>query len=174
MCKSLSLFSLCCILTLLIDINNAGSIAQALYADNNPDYDEVKSAQLQALQVSTISVMNCAGRILIGIIADITKNYFKLPRSFCISLVAFLFVISQIAVYMVEDVNNLWKASALLGLAYGSLFGLFPTITIEWFGLRKYMNYPECVFANCDLCSCMNSSLLRKLGLCLPLTHARR
>ena len=49
-----------------IDINNVGSISQALYADNNPDYNEVESAQLQALQVSTISVMNCAGRIGIG------------------------------------------------------------------------------------------------------------
>ena len=60
-----------------------------------------------------------------------------MPRSFCISLVAALFVISQLAVYNVENVNNLWKASALLGVAYGSLFGLFPTITIEWFGLRE-------------------------------------
>ncbi|KAK7689991.1 hypothetical protein QCA50_006633 [Cerrena zonata] len=119
-------------------INNVGSISQALYAEHSVEYDEVESAQLQALQVSTISIMNCVGRIGIGIIADITKNYFKLPRSFCISLVASLFVISQVAVYNVEHVNNLWKASALLGVAYGSLFGLFPTITIEWFGLPHF------------------------------------
>lgn len=48
------------------DINNVGLIAQALFANGNPDYDDVKAAQLQALQVSTISVMNCSGRILIG------------------------------------------------------------------------------------------------------------
>jgi hypothetical protein len=28
-------------------------------------------------------------------------------------------------------------SSALLGLAYGSLFGVFPTVCIEWFGLGK-------------------------------------
>lgn len=48
------------------DINNVGLIAQALIANGNPDYDDVKAAQLQALQVSTISIMNCSGRILIG------------------------------------------------------------------------------------------------------------
>lgn len=53
-------------LFLLTDINNVGLIAQALFANGNPDYDDVKAAQLQALQVSTISVMNCSGRILIG------------------------------------------------------------------------------------------------------------
>jgi len=29
-------------------------------------------------------------------------------------------------------------ASAMLGFAYGALFGLFPTITIEWFGLAHF------------------------------------
>lgn len=71
-------------------------------------------------------------------IADSTKNHLRLPRSFCISLVATAFVVSQLTVYAVDDVRSLWKGSALLGLAYGGLFGLFPTITIEWFGLRKY------------------------------------
>lgn len=75
---------------------------------------------------------------LTGLIADVTKNYLRLPRSFCIIIVASLFVISQVTLYTTEDPDNLWKASAVLGIAYGSLFGLFPTITIEWFGLRAY------------------------------------
>ena len=48
------------------DINNVGAISQALFANKNPDYDEIKAAQWQATQVSTVSVMNCLGRILIG------------------------------------------------------------------------------------------------------------
>lgn len=151
---------------MVVDINNVGSISQALYAHGNPDYDEVISSQIQALQVSTVSIMNCAGRILIGrprsslfpiplkkklpmhpntttltlgLIADFTKNYLHLPRSFCISLVCVLFIISQVSVYVTEDTDHLWKASALLGVAYGSLFGLFPTMVIEWFGLREFI-----------------------------------
>ena len=38
---------------------------------------------------------------------------------------------------LTDDVANLWKASLALGLAYGSMFGLFPTIVFEWFGMRK-------------------------------------
>lgn len=89
----------------------------------------------QAAQVSTVSLMNFSGRILIGIIADLVKSRLHYPRSFCITLVASLFILSQAVLYTMDDVRHLWIASALLGLAYGSLFGLFPTICIEWFGL---------------------------------------
>ena len=37
--------------------------------------------------------------------------------------------------FYIDDVRDLWKASAMLGWAYGSLMGSFPTVTIEWFGL---------------------------------------
>lgn len=33
--------------------------------------------------------------------------------------------------------QTLWIASALLGLGYGGMFGLFPTIMIEYFGLGE-------------------------------------
>ncbi|KAI0368451.1 MFS general substrate transporter [Pilatotrama ljubarskyi] len=134
------LFTVCALLSGsgLMYINNVGAISQALFANDNPDYDEVKAAQWQATQVSTISVMNCLGRILIGVIADFTKAKLRLPRSFCIALVAGMFVISQVMCYFIEDIQNLWKASALLGVAYGGLFGLFPTMVIEWFGLPHF------------------------------------
>lgn len=43
-----------------------GLIAQSLYAKATPVYDEVESFKFQTLQVSAVSVMNCAGRISIG------------------------------------------------------------------------------------------------------------
>jgi hypothetical protein len=51
---------------MLADINNVGSMSQALFAKGNPAYDEVEASQWQAAQVSTISIMNFAGRIIIG------------------------------------------------------------------------------------------------------------
>lgn len=48
------------------DINNVGAISQALFANNNPDYDEVQAAQWQAAQVSAVSITNCLGRIFLG------------------------------------------------------------------------------------------------------------
>ncbi len=49
-----------------VDINNVGAMSQTLYAKNNPNYNEIEAAQWQAAQVSTISIMNFLGRILIG------------------------------------------------------------------------------------------------------------
>ncbi|KAH7927046.1 MFS general substrate transporter [Leucogyrophana mollusca] len=116
-------------------INNVGSISQALYAKGNPSYDELEASRWQATQVSILSVGNCAGRILIGIISDFARVRLHLPRAYCLCIVSTLFIISQIAAINVYDVAYLWRASGLLGVAYGSLFGICPTIIIEWFGL---------------------------------------
>lgn len=116
-------------------INNVGSISQALYAKGNPNYDELEASRWQAAQVSTLSICNFAGRILIGLIADMFRYRLHLPRAYCFCIVSTLFVVSQLAVISVDDVAHLWKATALLGLAYGSLFGIAPTIIIDWFGL---------------------------------------
>ncbi|KAG1897612.1 major facilitator superfamily domain-containing protein [Suillus fuscotomentosus] len=119
----------------LMYINNVGSISQALYAKGNPNYDELEASRWQAAQVSTLSVCNFAGRILIGLIADLIRIRLRLPRAYCFCIVSTLFVVSQLSAISINDVAHLWKATALLGLAYGGLFGIAPTIIIDWFGL---------------------------------------
>lgn len=84
-------------------------------------------------------------------VADFVRNYLNRPRSFCITVVAAIFIVSQVTCYYVEAVENLWKASALLGLAYGCMFGLFPTICIEWFGLRMYHHTSRSLGVNADV-----------------------
>jgi MFS family permease len=110
-------------------------MSQALYAKANPKYDEEVASRWQAMQVSSISVTNFLGRILIGLAADVAKNHLHVPRSYCLTLVSSFFLASQIFAASIQNVQNLWRASTLLGLAYGGVFGLFPTICIEWFGL---------------------------------------
>jgi hypothetical protein len=117
------------------DINNVGSIAQALFAHDNPAYNEAESSTWQAAQVSVLSLMNCLGRVLIGIVADAAKSRMHVPRSFCLPLVAILFGLANLLLMVIDDVQHLWTASGLVGLAYGCWFGLLPTIAIEWFGL---------------------------------------
>lgn len=90
------------------------------------------------MQVSIISIANCLGRIFIGVSADFVKNTFQAPRSYCICFIATVFVLSQVTATQVEAVESLWYVSALLGFAYGCVFGVFPTIAIEWFGLGEY------------------------------------
>ncbi|KAA1479102.1 MFS general substrate transporter [Dentipellis sp. KUC8613] len=122
----------------LMYINNVGVITQALFAKNNPTFDTNDSTTWQAAQVSIISVANFAGRVIIGVLADAVKSRLRYPRSFCIPLVAGLFILSQLVLIGTDSVQGLWKASAVLGLAYGSMFGLFPTVVIEWFGLAHF------------------------------------
>ncbi|KZP22070.1 hypothetical protein FIBSPDRAFT_1043780 [Athelia psychrophila] len=46
---------------------------------------------------------------------------------------------SSLAVaFSTDDITQLWKASLALGLAYGGLSGLLPSITIDWFGLSHF------------------------------------
>ncbi|KAF7295572.1 NmrA domain-containing protein [Mycena indigotica] len=122
----------------LMYINNVGSMSQALYAKDNAEYDEVEASKWQAAQVSTISIMNFAGRILIGLISDSIKNRFGLPRSYSLLIVSTLFFFSQLLAVQITRVEDLWKASVLVGLSYGTIFGLFPTVCIEFFGLSHF------------------------------------
>lgn len=129
-------------------------MSQALYAHNNAHYDEIEASGWQATQVSAISLMNFSGRIFIGVlfagnlfrhingirtglVSDFAKNKYEMPRSYCLVLVSLFFFISQVVAATEDRIENLWVASALLGLAHGSVFSLFPTVCLEWFGMRE-------------------------------------
>ena len=72
-----------------------------------------------------------------GLFSDFTKNKFGMPRSYCLILVAVMFFISQVVTGFIKDIAHLWIASTLVGLAYGSVWSLLPTVCLEWFGMRK-------------------------------------
>lgn len=135
---------LCSILSLLsgtglMYINNVGSMAQTLYfSGRNGRFDPIEAAGWQASQVSIISLMNFSGRIFIGLVSDVFKNRLGFPRSYCLVIVSLFFLFSQIVAATVDEIHHLWMASALLGLAHGSTFSLFPTVCIEWFGLPHF------------------------------------
>ncbi|KAF8075789.1 major facilitator superfamily domain-containing protein [Lyophyllum atratum] len=122
----------------LMFINNVGSMSQALYAQSTTVYDPKEAARWQADQVASISVLNCLSRIFIGLVTDYGKNRFGLPRSYSLVLVSSFFFISQVMAANVDDVRHLWMASAMLGLAHGSVFSLFPNVCLEWFGMPHF------------------------------------
>ena len=139
-----------------VDINNIGSMSQFLYTHNNSNYDDVEASKWQAAQVSTISLMSCSARIMIGrffahcvaysppkvtigFISDFFKNKYDMPRSYAFILIGSILLVSQIAAANISDVSHLWIASSLLGLAYGSTSPMVPIVCIEWFGMRVYL-----------------------------------
>ena len=132
-------------------------MSRSLYAHNNPEYDDAQVVAWQAAQVSAISLTNFGGRLLIGtptrisfishlpnfffwtgFISDFAKSIYGTPRSHCLVLVAFLYLLSQVVVANISDISNLWIASTLLGSAHGFFSGLLPTLCLEWFGLREF------------------------------------
>ena len=60
-----------------------------------------------------------------------------MPRSYCLVLVAFMCFLSQVVASQVDHIADLWIASSVLGLGYGAVFSLFPTVCLEWFGMRE-------------------------------------
>jgi len=134
------------------DINNVGSIALALYTNTSPAYDEIEASAWQTTQVSILSICNWAGRILIGIssvsslallkplvglVSDFMRTRLHMRRAYSLCIVSSLFIISQLAAISVSNINALWIASAMVGVAYGSCSGVLPSIVIEWFGLGE-------------------------------------
>ena len=128
-------------------------MARALALKDNSSSDEQDNMKWQTLQVSTLSIASCAGRILIGtglsgvysfvmaqtsyrtgVTADF-GNHRGVRRAWCISIVAASFLISQLVGLCVRDIEHLQYAVALVGISYGGVFGLLPTIVIEWFGM---------------------------------------
>ena len=173
-----------------LDINNVGSMSLALSAKDNPDYDKTVAARWQAAQVSSISIMNCSGRLLlgtrfsavridvaklmsmsprlVGLTSDSIKHYLKYPRSFCLSIVSFLFIVAQLIAINIQRAETLWIASALLGLSYGGIFGIFITLFIDWFGLRESFS-PRWFSQRSYPRSSHHSALFGKLGTRLTL-----
>ncbi|KAF8812663.1 MFS general substrate transporter [Phlegmacium glaucopus] len=143
LCRSLDFWLLFSIYSLLAGtgytyINNVGSMSRCLYAHDNLLYNEAQALRWQAAQVSAISLLNFGGRIMIGFFSDFAKRLYKTPRSHSLALVSFLCLISQVVAANVSNISNLWIASALLGLAHGSVSALLPTVSLEWFGLPHF------------------------------------
>ena len=76
---------------------------------------------------------------LIGVTADFGKHR-GIRRARCLTLVAVSFLVSQLVGLRVQDIEHLRYAVALVGVSYGGVFGLLPTIIIEWFGMGLYIH----------------------------------
>lgn len=59
-----------------------------------------------------------------------------LSRFWCLFLSAVVFTLTQIAGASISDPNHLIIVSSFTGLAYGFLFGVFPSLTAHTFGIH--------------------------------------
>jgi MFS family permease len=57
-------------------------------------------------------------------------------RLWCLTLASLIFLIAQMFALNIENPNFLYLVSGLTGLAYGFLFGCFPSLVAEAFGVH--------------------------------------
>jgi MFS family permease len=92
----------------------------------------------QQLQVSLLSIANCIGRILAGILGDIILQSFNKPRTLLLFIPGFGFMASQILLLVVADYTKLPLVSLLIGLVYGFIFCIIPIIVGDTFGMESF------------------------------------
>jgi MFS family permease len=136
-------YALCAVLAIccgtgLMYINNVGTVALALGRNGQLEYNAHDISAWQAKQVATISIYNCAGRVLAGLASDWAKARFGIGRIWFLPVVAAMFIISQFTAIGTEQVEHLWIVSTMLGFAYGSLFNVIPILVLEWFGMAHF------------------------------------
>ncbi|KAL1842624.1 hypothetical protein VTJ49DRAFT_4672 [Mycothermus thermophilus] len=120
----------------LMTINNIGQNVKALWMLFDPSKDEAFLVYRQKLHVSILSIASFCGRLLSGVGSDFLVKVLHANRAWCLVFACTIFSIAQIFAIQVTNPNFLGFVSGLSGLGYGFLFGVFPSITAESFGIH--------------------------------------
>ena len=94
-------------------------------------------ADIQAYSLISAET-NSVSSASVALVPHASRPHAPLTRQiWTLSLVALLFIISQLSALYTLNVQSLWIVSTLLGLSYGSLFNVVPMLVLEWFGIRE-------------------------------------
>ncbi|QDS70604.1 hypothetical protein FKW77_000345 [Venturia effusa] len=119
----------------LMTINNIGNDAQALWYAYDPKVDQAFITNRQLMHVSIISCMSFVGRFVSGIGSDFLVKQMKMSRFWCLVCSSLIFILAQVAGLNISNPNFLWAVSGLSGLGYGALFGVYPALVVDAFGV---------------------------------------
>ncbi|KAE8355276.1 MFS transporter [Aspergillus coremiiformis] len=119
----------------LMTINNIGNSAKALWKY----YDDSASSrfiqQRQVMHVSVLSFGNFIGRLSSGIGSDVLVKKLDMSRFWCLFISAVVFTVTQLAGAAISNPHQLIVVSGFTGVAYGFLFGVFPSLVAHTFGI---------------------------------------
>lgn len=71
----------------------------------------------------------------IGIGSDLLVKKLNMSRFWCLFVSAVVFTLTQLGGSMISNPNTLIAVSAFTGVAYGFLFGVFPSLVAHTFGI---------------------------------------
>ena len=113
--------------------SNIGNDAQALWSFYEPETTLESIRARSAVYVSLISLGSFTGRLLSGIGSDVVVKH-HMSRLWCVVISSSLFCLAQFYASVLTDPTYLWVLSGLTGIAYGFLFGCFPSLVADTFG----------------------------------------
>jgi MFS family permease len=87
------------------------------------------------MHVSIISFLSFIGRLLSGIGSDFIVKRLKKSRFWCLVVSSIIFTFAQIAALQISNPHYLWIVSGFSGLGYGALFGVYPALVADTFGV---------------------------------------
>lgn len=120
----------------LMTINNIGNDATALWKHYDDSVSDAFIAKRQAMHVSILSVFSFVGRLSSGVGSDFLAKVLKASRLWCLTIASIIFMVAQIFALNIQNPYYLSIVSSLTGLAYGFLFGCFPSLVAEAFGVQ--------------------------------------
>ncbi|KAK0645552.1 major facilitator superfamily domain-containing protein [Cercophora newfieldiana] len=120
----------------LMTINNIGHDVNALWKRYDSTVKESFLIQRQQMHVSILSVGSFAGRLLSGVGSDFLVKGLGASRAWCLVIASLVFTVAQLSALNVTNPHFLGFVSSLSGLGYGFLFGVFPSIVAETFGIH--------------------------------------
>ena len=122
-------------ITLLTRSSNIGNDVQALWRHYDDSASAVFIARHQSMHVSILSVASCAGRLMSGGGSDLLVKKLNMNRMWCLFISALAFTAAQFSALQVENPHYLALVSGLTGFAYGVLYGFFPSLLAQEFGV---------------------------------------
>lgn len=120
----------------LMTINNIGNNVAALWKHYDDSIDNKALVLYQQLHVSILSLGSFSGRLLSGTGSDLLVKVLHASRVWCLVIASIIFSLAQICALNVVNPHLLGFVSGFSGLGYGFLFGVFPSIMAESFGIR--------------------------------------
>ncbi|KAH8427471.1 putative MFS transporter [Aspergillus melleus] len=119
----------------LMTINNIGNSTKALWTYYDDSASSKFIQQRQVMHVSVLSFGNFIGRLSSGIGSDVLVKKLDMSRFWCLFISAVVFTLTQLAGSTISNPHQLVVVSGFTGVAYGFLFGVFPSLVAHTFGI---------------------------------------
>lgn len=100
--------------------------------------DDLFIQREQQFQVSILSISNCAGRLLSGIVGDLLSNSFKKSRGWILLIPSSCLFLVQILGLTIVKSDKLWINSVINGVGYGFTWSSIPQLLLDFFGVQVF------------------------------------